>query len=73
MQTFCVEDSPPGRNGGPFLVNPNSYDNVYEVLKHLQTHNPRAWYDVGSNDVPYALAHLLRHSTPDQQDILLLP
>ncbi len=59
--------------GEPCLVNPNSYGRVHEVLQHIQAHGPRAWYAVGSDGVPYVLAHRLRDSTPQLHNILLLP
>ena len=55
--------------GEPCSVNPNSYDRVRQVLAHIQGQGSRAWSAIGSDGVPYVLAH----RSPELQNILLLP
>ncbi len=63
--------------GEPYMVNPNSYNNVNEVLKHIQTlTKDKEWSVAGSDGVPYILEHKLRdkdESLNMLKSLLLLP
>ena len=60
----------------PLMINPNSYANVTEVLKTIQSNAPtnKCWSAVGSDGVPYVLGQKLRDDPKNKlSNLLLLP
>ncbi len=60
--------------GEPCMVKRNSYNNVNELLKHIQTlTKDKEWSVAGSDGVPYILGHKLLGKDESLKSLLLLP